>query len=196
VGKLLFTAADVATRLSSLTVRDPEPILGRRRAAVACVLRFERGQPEVLLMRRAEHPGDRWSGHVSFPGGREDRGDRELLTTAVRETREELGLDLAAAPLLGRTEPVRAVAKGEILPMTISPFVFEWRGEPTLSLSAEAVEAFWLPLDVAHSGVLDDRYDYRLGPLPMKLPCWRFEGRVIWGLTYQMLTRFLEVVQP
>ena len=31
------------------------------------------------------------------------------------------------------------------------------------------------------------------GPLPMKLPCWRYEGRVVWGLTYKMLDQLLDV---
>lgn len=100
-------------RLAAHRPREVARALHARRAAVAAVLRFDRGRPEVLLMKRAEHPGDRWSGHVSFPGGREEDHDPDLLTTALRETHEELGLDLdASARLLGRLDDVRAVAKG------------------------------------------------------------------------------------
>jgi 8-oxo-dGTP pyrophosphatase MutT (NUDIX family) len=186
------TPADVAARLASHPVTDPVRFPGVRRAAVAVVLRFDRGRPEVLLMNRAEREGDRWSGHVSFPGGGEHEADPDLCATARRETLEELGVDLAAARLLGRLESIRAVAKGKVLPMTISPFVFERSGDVDFRLNHEAVGAFWLPLDLAASGALDDRYPYKLGPLPMDLPCWRYDGHVVWGLTYQMLRKLLE----
>src|SRR5262249_43618114 len=70
--------------------------LPSQRAMVACVLREGRaGGCECLFILRAERPGDVWSGHVAFPGGRQDvkdsGGDYE---TAGRETLEEVGLDL------------------------------------------------------------------------------------------------------
>jgi 8-oxo-dGTP pyrophosphatase MutT (NUDIX family) len=165
-----------------------------KRAAVAAILRFDRGRPEVLLIERAEHAEDRWSGHVSMPGGREDDGDADLLATAMRETREEVGVDLASAHLLGRLDPVHAIARGRILPMTITPFVFEPLEEPQVRLGPEAAACFWLPLDAARAGALDGAYEYHLGPVPLRLPCWRWEGHTVWGLTHRMLARLLEVV--
>src|SRR4051812_3842337 len=57
-----------------------------RRAAVAAILRDAAEGPEILFIRRAEHPQDPWSGHMAFPGGREEPGDADLLETAIRET--------------------------------------------------------------------------------------------------------------
>jgi 8-oxo-dGTP pyrophosphatase MutT (NUDIX family) len=153
-------------------------------------------------MKRREHAGDRWSGHVSLPGGKEGPGDADLVATAVRETREELGVDLGScARLLGRLDAIRAIAKGKLLPMTISPFVFTFVAsavagavaEPRLEMGEEAESAFWLPLAAAAAGTLDAIHPYRLGPVPLRLPCWRFQGYVIWGLTYQMLRKLLDV---
>jgi 8-oxo-dGTP pyrophosphatase MutT (NUDIX family) len=173
----------------------PPPSGRQQRAAVAALLRFPRGTAEVLLMQRAEQPEDRWSGHVSFPGGRWDQGDRDLLATVVRETREEVGIDLeASARLLGVLKPIRAIARGRFLPMTITPFVFQQVTEPEIVLNAEATGWFWLPLEEARRGALDDQVEYRLGPLPLTLPCWRYQGHVIWGLTFQMLHDLFQVV--
>ena len=70
---------------------------GVRRAAVALIFRAGAdGAPELLFIKRAEYPADPWSGQIAFPGGREEPTDGELIQTAVRETREETGLDLAA----------------------------------------------------------------------------------------------------
>ena len=113
----------------------------------------------------------------------------------MRETREEVGIDLiASARLLGRSDAIPAIARGEIVGMSITPFVFVQTGPIELSLNHEAESAFWLPLATAASGVLDDSYEYNKGSQSWTLPCWRYEGHLVWGLTYQMLTRFLEVI--
>ncbi len=175
--------------------RPREALLSPRRAAVASVLRFDRGAPEVLLMERVRRESDRWSGHVSFPGGREEEDDPDLLATAVRETREEVGLDLtAAARPVGRLDTIRAVARGKVLPMSISPYVFVLEREAPLVLGPEAESAFWFPLDRAATGELSSDYVYAVGPARLRLPCWRWEGYTVWGLTYRMLTNLLKVV--
>lgn len=198
-GPLSWTTVDLSQFervLATHEPKDPTDFLVRSRSAVAAVLRFDRGLAEVLLMTRAEREGDRWSGHVSMPGGRQEPQDPDLLATAIRETREELGVDLTrGARLLGRLGAVKAIAKGKVLPMTITPFVFHLAEEQPITLSPEAVDAFWFPLARAATGELDDRYEYKLGPVPFPLPCWRCEGRTVWGLTHQMLGELIAVVR-
>ena len=96
-----MTARVVGEVQTASRERADEP--AHTRAAVAIVVREGTDGPQVLLIRRAEHPGDAWSGHMAFPGGREDPGDESLLATAIRETFEELALDLRRMPSL-RTE--------------------------------------------------------------------------------------------
>ncbi|MEM7305101.1 MAG: CoA pyrophosphatase [Planctomycetota bacterium] len=163
-----------------------------RRAAVAIALELGES-PRVLLMRRTAHPQDPWSGQVSLPGGRREPEDGDLVETAVRETREELSVDLLAhASLLGPMAPVQARARGRVVPMDVSPFVFALEREVAPAPSEEAEEAFWLPLDRALRGDLDHQYRYEgTDGLVRKLPSWRFEERVVWGLTYGILSRLL-----
>ena len=187
------TPDELAERLARLAVKTPRR---GRRSAVAAALRWSAGDVEVLLMQRAERAGDRWSGQVSLPGGGHQPGDADLVATAVRETREEVGLDLAGgARLLGQLPHIRAIAKGKLLPMSVTPFVFEARAPGALQLGAEATAAFWLPLGAAAAGALEHRHEYRLGPVPLSLPAWRFEERVVWGLTYQVLAGLIEVLR-
>jgi 8-oxo-dGTP pyrophosphatase MutT (NUDIX family) len=183
----------------ALAARRPTVLsrrLAPRRAAVAAVLRFDEGEgPEVLVMKRADREGDRWSGHCSFPGGMEQAGDPSLVATAERETFEELGLVLSeTARPLGALDDVRAIARGKVLPMAISPFVYVQTKPAPLVLNHEAEAAFWLPLRRVASGELDDSLTYQLGPVPMTLSCWRWEGYEIWGLTHRMITDLLRVI--
>ncbi len=54
----------------------------------------QKGDPEILFIKRASHAGDRWAGHIAFPGGKKEPSDVDDQAAAVRETREEVGLDL------------------------------------------------------------------------------------------------------
>lgn len=181
--------------LSAYQPKNISRVTAPKGAAVAALLRFEGDSTEVLLMKRVDRTGDRWSGHVSFPGGRVDPGDADHLAAAIRETREEMGIDLEqSARLLGRLDQIRAIGKGKFLPMAITPFVFAATEAVTVELNEEAEAHFWLPLDRALSGELDSTYEYKLGPLPMHFPCWRFENQVVWGLTYRMLSDLLKIV--
>ncbi|MEW6073964.1 MAG: CoA pyrophosphatase [Planctomycetota bacterium] len=187
----------LARRLAARPAAELDPAAFPGRAAVAIVLRPAPGAPEVLLMRRTEHPGDVWSGHVSLPGGREEQGDESLFATAVRETREEVGLDLVAdGQLLGRLEPVPARARGKFLPLAIVPFVFARAGNDPLTLGAEAVAAFWFPLAGALAGAFSATMTPPTGEPGRVLPCWRYEGQVIWGLTFEMLRSLLRLLSP
>jgi 8-oxo-dGTP pyrophosphatase MutT (NUDIX family) len=171
----------LATRLTH-TVAVPAAD-GIRRAAVAALL-HEGPQLRVLLMKRAERKSDPWSGHISLPGGGYSAEDPDLLTTAIRETREELGFDLAPDQLLGNLTALGPHSAGPS-PIEVTPFVFRTFEPPTVVCGPEALAAFWFPLDVAISGALDDTYTYPGSN--MTFPSWNYEGHVIWGLTRRIL---------
>ena len=161
---------------------------GRKRAAVAVLLYGDR----VLLMKRAERTGDPWSGHISLPGGGFAPTDGDLLATAVRETREELGLDLSQARALGRLATLSPMTSGP-LGVEVSPFVFVTEAAVEPRPGPEAETAFWLPLELAASGQLDDTYTYP--GTDRTFPSWRYEQYVIWGLTWRILGDLLVIAK-
>lgn len=156
---------------------------GRRRAAVAVVL-HEAAAPRVLLMKRVERAGDPWSGHISLPGGGYQASDGELRVTAIREAREELGIELDGAHLLGHLETLHPRTSGPN-GIEVTPFVFATPVALEPVCGPEALAAFWLPLDLAASGALDGTYTHPA--TSASFPSWAYEGHVIWGLTRRIL---------
>jgi len=165
-----------------------------RRAAVAAILRPGLSGPELLFIHRAEDSRDPWSGHMAFPGGKVDASDGDALSAALRETREEVGLDLEANALrLGRLSDVRAVGRGRPLSLVISPFVFELRTTPELTTNYEVETVVWVPTAFLADHQNRETMPYRRYGLSLDLPCYRYEGHLIWGLTLGMADDLLRL---
>ncbi|HJL16296.1 MAG TPA: CoA pyrophosphatase [Sandaracinaceae bacterium LLY-WYZ-13_1] len=161
-------------------------------AAVATVLRERARGPEVLLIRRAEHPGDPWSGHMAFPGGRRDPGDPSLDHTAVRETHEELGLHLpSVGGLVGRLDDVPTHKTG----LVVRPFVWVVDSTPALRPNYEVDEVHWVALASLMSGERDTTFELEWKGQRHRFPGYEVADRIVWGLTYRMLRILFEVLE-
>lgn len=178
------TLRDVRAALTPAPARiDLE---GARQAAVAAVLT---PQLELVFMRRSEHPSDPWSGHLSFPGGRRDPGDVDLLATAHRETLEEVGVDLKRAELLGELDEARTV--GVRSPLVIRPFVFSLTSEPTFDTNEEVASMHRLSLSTLLDGAGRGPMEHPWRRGTATLPRVDFDGVRLWGLTLHIVDDLL-----
>jgi 8-oxo-dGTP pyrophosphatase MutT (NUDIX family) len=170
-----------------------------KRAAVAAILRaspIEAGESELLFIQRAEREGDPWSGHIGFPGGNRDEGDETLVATAIRETREEVGIDLAEhGRLLARLPDLPAIARGRHLGMIIAPFVFALEAPAEVVPNEEVAGAIWAPLGPLARGVGAGTFVYVHEGSPLELPCIHLGDRLLWGLTHRMLGMLLSALR-
>jgi 8-oxo-dGTP pyrophosphatase MutT (NUDIX family) len=181
---------------SALAVRAPrqhEPAPDARKAGVALMIRLnDQGSPEILLIKRALFEGDPWSGHVALPGGRQEDVDADLRETAIRETREEISIDLLThGHVVGSLDDV--VPFSPRLPrIVIRPYVVIVSSDVVPVPSHEVAAAFWVPLEhlrapgvyarsiVVARGEHLDVIGYQLGE------------HFVWGLTERILHNFLD----
>ena len=187
--------ASIERQLGKLNPYSIPAKVASRRAAVAIILRPAGDDWELLFILRARHEKDPWSGHMAFPGGRVEEDDATSLSTARRETLEEVGVDLnVSARLLGSIDDIHASAGGKVLPMAISPYVFLVTGEVDPQPSDEVDEVHWIRLSKLLAPATRSTTPYTLRGVDFDLPCFDVNDRVIWGLTYQMLMRLFAVL--
>ncbi|HKW41752.1 MAG TPA: CoA pyrophosphatase [Gemmatimonadales bacterium] len=164
-----------------------------RPAAVALVLLSQPQGLEILLIRRAERADDPWSGQIAFPGGREEAADEDLLTTAVRETREETGVDLSAAERLGALDDLYPRTP-TLPPVVVRPFVFVLHARPSLVPSDEVQRAFWVPLAQLTDPAARRDVTLTVRGTQRTFPAYLVGKDVIWGMTERILTPLLDRV--
>lgn len=162
-------------------------------AAVTLVIRA-RPELELLLIKRARSERDPWSGHMALPGGRRDPDDLTIHDTAVRETREEVGLDLNGGGLhLGQLDVV-APSSVRLPKLTIAPFVYGVHGDAEAWVASREVDqVHWVTLDELRAPETHSSVDIALPGGNRAFPCYRVVGEVVWGLTYRILSQFLDL---
>jgi 8-oxo-dGTP pyrophosphatase MutT (NUDIX family) len=184
---------ELQTIRARLSQHAPRRFTGEatRRAAVSAILRPALHDVELLLIRRAEREGDPWSGHMALPGGHLEPSDPDLLATARRETREEVGLDLGRHELLGALDEHPAASTG----MVIAPFVFALRSAAELRPNHEVAEVLWAPLGPMARGEVDVVKELVRDGRRVRLPGYEVGERVVWGLTYRVLQNMFAALQ-
>jgi 8-oxo-dGTP pyrophosphatase MutT (NUDIX family) len=192
----LETNPYVARLLRSLAEHPPaeatieEPV---RRAAILLALRSRAdGEPELLMIKRADAPGDPWSGHIACPGGRMEPGDGDLAVTAVRETWEETGIDVARdGRLLGHLDDL--VPRTPTLPpIVIRPYVGLVSSEVEIVASPEVAAAFWVPLSALRERGAWGMGLVSVGGTERRVSVFQHGEYTVWGLTERALRQLLE----
>jgi 8-oxo-dGTP pyrophosphatase MutT (NUDIX family) len=129
---------------------------------------------------------------MAFPGGHHEPRDADMLATALRETREEVGLDLGQHDLIAALDEHPATLSGAFTGMVIAPFVFALRGTPELRPNHEVASVVWAPLGKMARGELDTSYEVSRGDQRRSFPAFGVGPHVVWGLTHRMLQNLFE----
>ncbi|HSO99411.1 MAG TPA: CoA pyrophosphatase [Solirubrobacteraceae bacterium] len=156
-------------------------VSGRTQAAVLAPLYVDGGELHCVFTKRRDdlrrHPGE-----ISFPGGRYDEGERDLVATALREAHEEIGLPPDAVEIVGALQPTPTIATG----YAVYPFVgLIEPGRDWTPSANEVAEVLEVPL----RGLLDGYGRRRLvrRGLPIRTDTYVVDEHLIWGATARIL---------
>lgn len=155
-------------------------------AAVLVPLHMKKGLMHAVFTRR-HHELPRHAGEISFPGGRRDPGDADLIATALRETHEEVGLPAESVQVIGALEPIPTIVTG----YAIHPFVgivptnFRWT--PSDSEVAAVID---LPLSAVAVGYGRRRLVRRGAAI--RTDTYVVDDHMIWGATARIVSDLLD----
>ena len=159
------------------------------KAGVLVLLHCREGRIRLLLTRRTDRVLHH-RGQISFPGGERHPGE-SLEATALRETQEELGLDLAAVRILGRLTPLYIPPSN----FCIYPTVAILPGTPECRIQPDEVaEVIEVPVEHLMDPCNVRRESWDLGDRTAVVPFYEFEGHKIWGATAMVLAEFLALL--
>lgn len=155
---------------------------GRTDAAVLVPVYIERDELHAVFTKRREDLR-RHAGEISFPGGRRDEGEPDLIETALREAQEEIGLPREAVHMVGALQPTPTIATG----YAIYPFVGVIEPGLKWTLSArEVAEVLELSLREVRAGYKRQRLIRR--GIPILTDTYVVGEDLIWGATARILS--------
>ncbi len=160
-------------------------------AAVAVVLTPGVNGVELLLIKRAVVAGDPWSGQIALPGGRRDSSDEHLLATARREAREETGIDLAEANLLGELDDLRP-STPTLPPVVVRPFVFGLPERPEVRANLEVDLHLWASASTLKASA--QLREVVVRGETMEVPAYVIGPHVVWGMTKRIIMPVIDLV--
>lgn len=169
--------------------RHLDPTTGRRAAVLIPV--SQNGDEQFVLLTRRTETVEHHKGQISFPGGAVEPGDPDLLSTAIRETREELGIPPDQIRILGVLDDVNSRTSGFV----ITPFVGQIPHNYPLTVSrAEIAEVLVVPL-----ATFRDPRNLRVetvqrGGEQAEIFFYHYHRYEIWGLTAQIMKRMVDIV--
>ncbi len=172
--------------LRSLLSSKIDPVLehyGTNKLASILVVIYG-ADPIILMTEKPKHMKFH-AGEISFPGGKFDSTDSDLLETALRETREEIGLRISKSQVIGQLEPVVTLNSG----FTILPFVSIIDEVTPLSANSEVEDILHIPLKSFLKTMADDS-DPTHNRI-QEMYTFEYQNKIIWGASARILKQIV-----
>ena len=173
----------------------PEQLSADAREAAVLVpfLRIEDAW-HILYIRRANYPGDRHSGQVAFAGGKRDDVDDDLLSTALREAEEEVGIAASDVDVLGYINHHHTISEFQVRPYVgVMPWPYGLKLD-----EIEVARAFTIPLNwlAQTSNYRTEERQHPESNRPWPVVYYDlYDGEMLWGATARMTLSLIEILQ-
>jgi 8-oxo-dGTP pyrophosphatase MutT (NUDIX family) len=168
----------------------PREIVNPNYGGVLILLYPHHGELHFVLMRRSDHPEDRHKGQISLPGGRHEDSDADYRATALRETREELGITLDNYELLGTLSTLYIPPSN----FYIYPSVAHTPARPDfVPDSGEVAELIEVPISTLldpGTRIVEEWTMPQYNNTKVMMPHYHIAGHKVWGATAMVLAEF------
>lgn len=163
-----------------------------KKGSVMILLFPDEGKIIMPLMQRPDYDGAH-SGQISFPGGKMDEVDEDLIATALRETREEIGVSEDEITVLGNlTELYIPISNFSVLPVVgyckNKPFFLPDQYEVVHIIEADV-------LDLVNNLIVKEKIIKATNGIETEAPFYDIKGNVVWGATAMILSEFLTIIE-
>lgn len=187
------------SELQLIRANEPEilPQESLLKAAVAIILRDSDRGSEVLLMQRAKHERDPWSGQMSFPGGKIEPSDIDSKATAVREAHEEVGAQLSELDYVGQLDDLYGLKVDGVFSVHVACYVFKPTVPMALVANEEVADMVWFPLNMLNDRSNAHAYKHPKDPA-LSMPAVMIDApkeQILWGMSLRMLANLYELLQ-
>ncbi len=168
-----------------VSTKQENGVSDRIPAAVLLIIHFTDGYAKILLCKRSERLKNH-AGQISLPGGTFKPEDGSLLDTALRETREEIGIDLSKDSILGSLDEVSTLSSN----FTIKPFIAVLDSIDSIKIDGSEVDYIIdVPLvELLSSMSMDEEHGYKEAYI------FRYRGHVVWGATARILKQLKDIL--
>lgn len=148
---------------------------------LASVLVIIYGKTPLIIMTEKPKSMKFHAGEISFPGGKLDTNDSNLLDTALRETSEEIGLNVSKNEIVGQLNPVKTLTTGFL----ILPFVCMLEQIPPLVTNSEVEKILHIPLSPFLQTVAKDCDPSH--NLMNEMYTFEYQKQIVWGASARIL---------
>jgi 8-oxo-dGTP pyrophosphatase MutT (NUDIX family) len=167
------------------------PGMDARVAAVLILLYPSKGSVYTVLMQRPDYNGVH-GGQISFPGGKNEPSDEDIIKTAIREAQEETGVDPGSVTIIGILTPLFIPVSN----MFVTPVVGWTNKKPSFSPQAgEVVFLFEADLKKLLDPLIINTRPLEIRGEKIDIKYFNYEGNMIWGATAMILNELLIIIK-
>lgn len=173
------------TKIPHLALKDEKTA---EQSSVLIMFYHKNNDIYTLFIKRSTYDGVH-SGQIAFPGGKSEPGDKDLAETAIREAKEEIGIDTDNVIIKGKLSEVYISPSNNI----VTPFAGIYKGQPQFNPNSIEVNKL---IEVSITEVLNKKNKSKAQVKAADgriydAPCFRFKNHIIWGATAMMLNEFI-----
>lgn len=180
----------------SPSIRNPyfesqRPNKSTKNAAVLITLIIQRNLIKTVLIKRTEYKGTH-SGQISFPGGKAEKNDKNIFQTALREAKEEIGINPNNIEILGALTPLYIPVSN----ICVYPIIgLSYNSIEYIINKTEVVEAIETSLDNLLDSKNISEMTFITNNFEITAPYYNVQNNKVWGATAMIISEFLEAIK-